>query len=432
MAKHAAPRSELVLARLIANRRIGMPFVESIDAALGLVASGRLCRIPNSVLHCLDPVSGKPAASLRDGLELAATISADGLTLPAELHSCPATELRIRDRAVLLGAFGLDNGESVLAVADWAITRAAKNGFPLHAELTDFLEVGVSSHRDEADRVLQPLALHTGFVPRHPRLRLAIVVTLEVLSRCADFERELRAVAAIYDVEVTVIPAILDPSDVKALRAFRSTVLSPRFDMLMTASEKNGPWIWRLAREFGDSGRARGMISTGSTEDAAWSLPPALGPIVEARPERPLTVWGASVRKVAETLCSDSFVLTDRALKHLEGNPYIDVERMLDHLTRLARMAEAWSQLRSENLFGTSLSQFALSDYGLTLALQDNRIEPRSVSFCFEGLNLSGLPHVKVDDHRPFSKCGRIYFAIDDRPEAGIARIVVDHVGLHR
>lgn len=38
---------------------------------------------------------------------------------------------------------------------------------------------------------------------------------------------------------------------------------------------------------------------------------------------------------------------------------------------------------------------------------------------------------MKVDDYTNPSECGRIYFGLDERPDARVWRFVVDPIGLH-
>jgi hypothetical protein len=104
-------------------------------------------------------------------------------------------------------------------------------------------------------------------------------------------------------------------------------------------------------------------------------------------------------------------------------NPYPKPERMLDHLTKLAHLAAAY-RLAGGNL-GSGLPDFAVSTYGIEIALSDAGLSPRDIHL--EGRLLRATPHVKVDDHKAPDRCGRIYFAID---KEGL-RFVVDHIGLH-
>jgi hypothetical protein len=135
---------------------------------------------------------------------------------------------------------------------------------------------------------------------------------------------------------------------------------------------------------------------------------------------------GAGWDKVADevlALVGTHFILTARALAMLRSNPYPKPHRMLDHLKKLAELARAYG-LVGGNL-GMGLSEFAMSNYGIEIALSDGGLSPPEIFL--EGRSLRARPHVKVDDYKTPDRCGRIYFAID---REGL-RFVVDHIGLH-
>ncbi|MFC9406027.1 hypothetical protein ACFRAA_10050 [[Kitasatospora] papulosa] len=132
--------------------------------------------------------------------------------------------------------------------------------------------------------------------------------------------------------------------------------------------------------------------------------------------------WSQAAGEVLE-LCGEHFVLTERAVKMLDGNPYPKPARMLDHLERLARVAKAYSQGRGD--LGGRLADYASSEEGIEIALTDNGLGNPRIKL--NGEWFSTQPHVKVDDAKSPADCGRVYFALDN---VGY-RFVVDHVGLH-
>ena len=124
-------------------------------------------------------------------------------------------------------------------------------------------------------------------------------------------------------------------------------------------------------------------------------------------------------------LTGDSFALTEHALSQVPGNPYPDPARMWDHLCRLSEAAAEWRRL--DGKIGQRLKDWVQTGYGIEISLQDNNLKGAD-SFTYEGVELSNIPHVKVDDFVDPGRCGRIHFD-SDRDNL---RFVVDHIGLHR
>lgn len=117
-----------------------------------------------------------------------------------------------------------------------------------------------------------------------------------------------------------------------------------------------------------------------------------------------------------------ALLLSDRAKGQLVTNAYPDPQRMVDHVRLLAGVA---SQHRAGSI-GMPLKEFCASR-GLTIALFDSDLNPPHLTVAGAVTDLRAEPHVKVDDHVSPDRCGRIYFAIDQRE----ARFVIDHIGLH-
>ena len=137
----------------------------------------------------------------------------------------------------------------------------------------------------------------------------------------------------------------------------------------------------------------------------------------------PVESWQQFRDRVSD-LESEAFVLTERCRDSLPNNPYPDPERMWDFTERLSRAARDRRELGGE--LGDRLADWVAENYHLEIALHDSNLGAWA-DFSFEGRSYSREPHVKVDDFKDPSECGRIYFAIDK--EAG--RFIVDHIGLH-
>lgn len=126
-----------------------------------------------------------------------------------------------------------------------------------------------------------------------------------------------------------------------------------------------------------------------------------------------------------DRLICEAFVLTDRAIAECVAGGYPDPARMWDHLERLADAAMAW--VAADCSVGASFPDWIRTFNGLNVAMFDAAIEAtRQDSFFFEGIKLSRLPHIQVDQAKAFTQIGRIHFALD--PDHG--RVVVDHIGL--
>jgi hypothetical protein len=259
-------------------------------------------------------------------------------------------------------------------------------------------------------------------------MRAAAVVTLSVRARLADLERQLKAAAAIHDTELFVFVATHDPRDGKAAAKFTDAVMSNRHAMLLTASEPTENWVFSLGRRFRKSGRATGVLTTSGVEEATETCSRLIKPVALSMPARPVVRWGEEAGRVLDGHVCESFVLTDGARSHARSNPYPDVERMLLYLSRLAEFAAEWARRSRASTFNGQFETLAAA-FELEVALHDGSLG--RFEFLHEGRTFVGVPHVKVDDHKKPNATGRIYFAIDARPNDGIFRLVVHYIGLH-
>ncbi|UWE13066.1 hypothetical protein [Actinacidiphila bryophytorum] len=146
----------------------------------------------------------------------------------------------------------------------------------------------------------------------------------------------------------------------------------------------------------------------------------------EPDPQPPGPTSWADATILIKNLISPHFILTDRALKMLPGNPYPDPARMFHFVSRLERVADSYFTLKGQ--LGVSVADFSMTHFGIEVALFDGELSPNDVEVAGQRLvGVKAIPHVKVDDAKDPAHCGRIYFAMDGRN----FRFIVDHIGLH-
>lgn len=125
--------------------------------------------------------------------------------------------------------------------------------------------------------------------------------------------------------------------------------------------------------------------------------------------------------------------ITPRARNGLKDCEYEDPGRMWGFAAKLCEAArrfkvQGWtSDVRFADFVESEVGiEIAMHDSSLgdTKFAHDNTGDPR---FEPDVQDLDWEPHVKVDDYKQRTKCGRIYFALDDENE----RLVVYHIGLH-
>lgn len=105
---------------------------------------------------------------------------------------------------------------------------------------------------------------------------------------------------------------------------------------------------------------------------------------------------------------------------------YPDPARMWRHLLRLSDAAEAFR--KADGQIKERFDKWVHTNFGIEVANHDVGLrEAGGGSFEFEGTTHSRERHIKVDDYKAPSECGRIYFALDTEKK----RIIVDHIGLH-
>lgn len=111
---------------------------------------------------------------------------------------------------------------------------------------------------------------------------------------------------------------------------------------------------------------------------------------------------------------------TERARTCYRGNRYPHIGRMWEALGALSSLSRHYNDCRAD--LGERFEECAVQ-FGLNIALTDGSYTDHE--FEFEGVKLSRLPHVKIDDAKSPNEVGRIYFALDPTRY----RLVVDWFG---
>lgn len=425
------PPNDLVLTRLLAEADAAPPNVDSVAAGMAAVTTASVPHNINTARQQLRRPGSKAAASLAQHLADYSDLLTGGMAALVQLHVHPQREVVGPDGRTLLLRSTEVNGEAVVLSALWEVDRL-EHAAPRDARLVELDEFRGHTDLRRLTRLLTSWALTTGFVPEHPLLRVASVAMPAVLERLDTIEEALRAVAAVHGAELDLFLMEHSQRDTKAQTDFENTLRSGRYRLLVTLSDPSDKGVWKMARRLDGPRRPFRALPVTRVEDATDELASVVALVAAAMPGRPTRFWGPDARERIEGRVGPTFVLTDRARRHLERNLYPNPERILEHLELLADCAEAWhDEMNSETTANERLEDWAWSRFKLRLALHDKRIRAQDALFTFEGLRLDNRPHVKVDDHVPPSECGRIYFAIDDRPAEGVRRFVVDHVGLH-
>ncbi|WP_291475664.1 hypothetical protein [Corynebacterium sp.] len=121
----------------------------------------------------------------------------------------------------------------------------------------------------------------------------------------------------------------------------------------------------------------------------------------------------------------DRIVFSRRVSKEWKRAKYPFPDEMVDALTSMAKLAVSYWE-EGESLDGNWKDVF-MERFGLNFAPFDRAISSDSGlrDFSYEGKTYERTPHIKLRDNTSPERCGRIYFAIDDKK----GRFIVDHVG---
>ncbi|GAA0953272.1 hypothetical protein [Actinocorallia libanotica] len=104
---------------------------------------------------------------------------------------------------------------------------------------------------------------------------------------------------------------------------------------------------------------------------------------------------------------------------------YQNEELMYQTLDRLSEAAAQWRG--SSGDVRERLHDWLIRTVGLRYSPIDKALKKNGLDrFWFAGRQFSRVHHIKLEDHVPPTRVGRIYFALDTRDH----RWIVDHVGL--
>ncbi|MFF8647307.1 hypothetical protein ACF06D_03510 [Streptomyces griseoluteus] len=245
----------------------------------------------------------------------------------------------------------------------------------------------------------------------------------------AHWKREMRLVAGLREIDLDIRP---NPESsisqvVKELKSRPPSALLVWVDWVANPEIFTAPYLAAKPGAKADLLGTRNAEMSFDEHLAELSMHLVeISPIEEYDSRVPDVVNWADAAERISNLVGPHFVLTDRALKMLPGNPYPNPARMLKFVTKLERVADSYFTLKGQ--LGAALADFSMAQCEIEIALFDAKLSPSDV--VVDGRTLDGLkaiPHVKVDDAKDPAHCGRIYFAID-----GVKfRFIVDHVGLH-
>lgn len=345
---------------------------------------------------------------------------AQGRDIVEDLHAHPMRQIALHSEVHLLGAYS--SAEGVVVVhATWAVERLA-NRLISEARLDMLDDFSLPDDEPRLGRLLRDLAVRTRYEPRRARTRVGLVVSNKVRRLNPSIGEELRAAIAVSDAR----PIELDPPvdrDDTSFFVLDERLRGNQFSTLVLAHDQE-QWAWARHKSFGERWERVAISVAPQDPTAADRVQAAIELIAQGSTPVPATDWGdGSLTRIARRT-SDAFALTDQAKAHLAGNKYPKVERMLDHLERLADLAQDFHDAKMDASEGR-FARWAHTTYEIEIALFDDNIT--NGTFVYEGTTLSNVPHVKVDDFKNPADCGRIYFGIDQAKR----RIVVDHVGLH-
>jgi hypothetical protein len=337
------------------------------------------------------------------------------------LHESPLVEVRLKAEVVLLGTFDVSDARSVV-MARWEVERA-KNEVVTRGVVAEIDEFVLPRDELRLESLLTRLAIQANFTPVKPRLRGIGLVTNRAVELLDDPETWVAATAAIHDVGIEFIPRG-DPSNQRYIDEVERLLAMNRHSVLIVVHDHER-WIWNRTSSYQKRPR-RVAVSVAASTGPTWIrvISAAMGEIANASPEIPIVRWGDDALSRVTARTGGSFHISDRAKGHLLRNPYPRVERMLEHLERLADLADA---LVSGDLDGDRFVKKARLDFALEISLFDSNISEQAAAFRHDGALLDNRPHVKVDDYTNPGDCGRIYFGID----RASGRIVVDFVGIH-
>lgn len=340
------------------------------------------------------------------------------------LHSAPPCEAQLAGLVCVLGV--VRNGSDLWVVeANWSVERDQKS--IIRSASLDYIdELVLPQHDFSFRRRLRELAAATAFQPSFPRLRSLVLPSApEALGE--DLFEKLSSAAAVSDSVLIRGPGG-SGRDVEHVRKVDRLLAHNSHHVLvalLTGRRSDDRWLYNRLRTYVAADSRDGFsVVIGEDDLVLEQVAAGLEALAEGSPPNPVLVWGPDALKRVQLRVGDAFRLTTRAEDHLRSNRYVRTERLLGFVEQLADLAESF---REDGTGGIRFADWAHAKFGLEVAMFDNNITGEARFFTYEGVRLSNVPHVKVDDHVSPRDCGRIYFAVDsDR-----RRIVVDHIGIH-
>ncbi|MFB6562523.1 hypothetical protein ACFCYH_27175 [Streptomyces sp. NPDC056400] len=243
------------------------------------------------------------------------------------------------------------------------------------------------------------------------------------------WKREMKLVAGLREIDLDIRsnPESSIPQVVKDLKSKPPSALLVWVDWVANPDVFTAPYLAAKPGAKADLLGTRGAEMTFDEHLAELSMHLSEISPIEGQnlPDSTPTNWTDAAVQI-KNLIGPHFILTDRALKMLPGNPYPNPARMFDFVSKLERAADSYFTQKGN--LGAGVADFCMSRFGIEVALFDDTLSPKDVEV--SGCKINGvkaIPHVKVDDAKDPAHCGRIYFAMD-----GVNfRFIVDHIGLH-
>jgi hypothetical protein len=327
---------------------------------------------------------------------------------------------------VVLSAFDGSEGIQVLE-SSWPVVRNPDLTIK-EIEPGDLDELAYPSARAALTSELRRMVAATDFRP-WKGYRVALVVGPRAERDMPGLTQKLVVSGAVAGADVEIAPAG-DLNDETHLRRLAKFVENNRHQMVFSISKPEESWVSRLMKSF--SRRVPWVrLAFQDADVAIEQFDASIENALDTAPGYPLFVWGSDALERIEAYEGDAFQLSRLAKRSLRSNPYPNVERMLEHVEKLAMCANRWHE---EGTGGERLEDWVLERFELAIALRDSKLDGSSWTVEYRNSTnpsshqeLDAQPHVKVDDHTDLRHCGRIYFGL----ERDARVIVVRQVGIH-
>lgn len=339
----------------------------------------------------------------------------------------PTCSIALGDTHLLLRATRLAD-TAVATWSKWHVERSANGTVEAVHRLVEVDEHDLSS--PHLEDLLIDWAVQTGFVPSKPRAKTTLITTAALAERLGIIPR-FTALAAVHDSTLKLVTLEVPLRDTKRNNRAAREILSSGSQHIVTVTTTAEKALRKFADGLAINGRTYTPLRGQHTDVLCAEFRDLVCSATTGMALRPFNGWGPDAVARIRRLECDSFVLTDLAVRHLAKNPYPDPERMLDHLERLSVCAAGWhEQVHTDGTVNAErFVEYARTSHDLTIALFDGRLAISA--FSYGGTTYDSRPHLKVDDAVAETACGRIYFALDDRPKDNVRRIIIDHIGLH-